>query len=199
MYCVQSGSRVATYIVSAVSVVLSSAGCLIRGRVREQLSCASAFDNDTALVADAQAHAATVRVARVRPLRRLRALPLPATRLRAQQRPPRRRHRAAAGQRLPCLHPCASRPGAVSAAVLTRLQHHLTKDEWMLPKGRKDEGESIEEASETSALAPVVPAHSPHQAAVRETYEETGYPCSLFGVDLQTRCPPRGVNVKVRT
>ncbi|KZV93153.1 hypothetical protein EXIGLDRAFT_768378, partial [Exidia glandulosa HHB12029] len=24
--------------------------------------------------------------------------------------------------------------------------HHLTKDEWMLPKGRKDEGESIEEA-----------------------------------------------------
>ncbi|KAH7106011.1 hypothetical protein BKA62DRAFT_348491 [Auriculariales sp. MPI-PUGE-AT-0066] len=56
--------------------------------------------------------------------------------------------------------------------------HHLTKDEWMLPKGRKDEGESIE------------------QAAVRETYEETGYPCNLLPIDLQTRSPPRGVNIK---
>ncbi|EJD43732.1 hypothetical protein AURDEDRAFT_114540 [Auricularia subglabra TFB-10046 SS5] len=56
--------------------------------------------------------------------------------------------------------------------------HHNTKDEWMLPKGRKDQGESIEEA------------------ASRETYEETSYKCRLLGVDLYTRSLPAGVNMK---
>lgn len=78
-------------------------------------------------------------------------------------------------------------------------QHHLTKDEWMLPKGRKDEGESIEEVRPSSASLDYLTNPEVLQAAVRETYEETGYPCSLLGVDLQTRSPPRGVNVKVRT
>jgi 8-oxo-dGTP pyrophosphatase MutT (NUDIX family) len=44
----------------------------------------------------------------------------------------------------------------------------------LLPKGRKDRGESV----------PV--------AAVRETFEETGYPCELLPLDLITRAPAAG-------
>ncbi|KAF9523687.1 NUDIX hydrolase domain-like protein [Crepidotus variabilis] len=54
--------------------------------------------------------------------------------------------------------------------------HHLERDEWLLPKGRKDRGESIE------------------QAAVRETYEETGYACELWPRKMPTRAPLAGVN-----
>ncbi|KDR77939.1 hypothetical protein GALMADRAFT_244905 [Galerina marginata CBS 339.88] len=54
--------------------------------------------------------------------------------------------------------------------------HHRTTDEWLLPKGRKDQGETIE------------------QAAMRETYEETGYPCNLWPLRIPTRAPAPGVN-----
>lgn len=53
--------------------------------------------------------------------------------------------------------------------------YHLTKDEWLLPKGRKDRGETLE------------------KAAVRETYEETGYPCHLWPQRMPTRAPAPGV------
>lgn len=49
--------------------------------------------------------------------------------------------------------------------------------EWLLPKGRKDIGESIE------------------AAAIRETFEETGYPCELIPVCMPTRAPAPGTNV----
>jgi 8-oxo-dGTP pyrophosphatase MutT (NUDIX family) len=32
-------------------------------------------------------------------------------------------------------------------------------------------------------------------AAVRETFEETGYPCELYAVTLETRAPAPGVNL----
>jgi len=54
--------------------------------------------------------------------------------------------------------------------------HQLTRDEWLLPKGRKDRGESIEEA------------------AVRETYEESGYRCTLWPQRMATQAPVPGIN-----
>ena len=59
--------------------------------------------------------------------------------------------------------------------------HQLTKDEWLLPKGRKDRGETLE------------------QAAVRETYEETSYPCHLWPQRMPTRAPAPGVSNIHRT
>jgi 8-oxo-dGTP pyrophosphatase MutT (NUDIX family) len=56
------------------------------------------------------------------------------------------------------------------------LIHNAEKDEWLLPKGRKDKGESIE------------------AAAVRETFEETGYECELWPQRMWTRAPDPGVN-----
>jgi 8-oxo-dGTP pyrophosphatase MutT (NUDIX family) len=57
--------------------------------------------------------------------------------------------------------------------------HHLTKGHWLLPKGRKDRNESVE------------------AAALRETFEETGYPCRfLSNLKMWTRAPPAGANVK---
>ena len=58
--------------------------------------------------------------------------------------------------------------------------HQLTKDEWLLPKGRQDRGESLA------------------QAALRETYEETGYTCKLLPVDMTTRATEPGINTKDR-
>ncbi|KAJ7637671.1 NUDIX hydrolase domain-like protein [Mycena polygramma] len=55
--------------------------------------------------------------------------------------------------------------------------HDRNTDEWVLPKGRKDCGESIE------------------AAAVRETYEETGYACALLPVRMSTRAPAPGVAI----
>lgn len=56
--------------------------------------------------------------------------------------------------------------------------HYRTKDEWLLPKGRQDLGESL--------------AH----AALRETFEETGYPCRLLPVNMLTRATESGVDAK---
>jgi 8-oxo-dGTP pyrophosphatase MutT (NUDIX family) len=58
------------------------------------------------------------------------------------------------------------------------LIRHSKKLEYLLPKGRKDIGEEI-----------------PH-TAVRETFEETGYPCALLPVPLHTRAPSSGEDVK---
>lgn len=54
--------------------------------------------------------------------------------------------------------------------------HHLKRDVWLLPKGRKDQGETIEEA------------------ALRETYEETGFKCRLWPQRMPTRAPAVGVD-----
>ena len=57
------------------------------------------------------------------------------------------------------------------------LLYQPDRQEWLLPKGRKDRGESIE------------------AAAVRETYEETGYPCELVPLRMTTRATiPGGVH-----
>ncbi|KAI0050976.1 hypothetical protein FA95DRAFT_1555017 [Auriscalpium vulgare] len=55
---------------------------------------------------------------------------------------------------------------------------HGKRNEWLLPKGRKDRGEAL-------------PA-----AAVRETYEETGFPCALLPVTMPTRAPLPGAQTK---
>jgi len=54
--------------------------------------------------------------------------------------------------------------------------YDATREHWFLPKGRKDKGESIE------------------AAAVRETFEETGYECELWPQRMWTRAPDAGVN-----
>lgn len=51
------------------------------------------------------------------------------------------------------------------------LLYYTPKQEWLLPKGRKDRGESLE------------------TTAVRETYEETGYMCELSPQRMPTRAP----------
>jgi 8-oxo-dGTP pyrophosphatase MutT (NUDIX family) len=58
------------------------------------------------------------------------------------------------------------------------LLHHMVRDEWLLPKGRKD-------------LREHVPA-----TALRETFEETGYPCTALPLDLVTRAPAPGAQTK---
>jgi len=58
--------------------------------------------------------------------------------------------------------------------------HERNKDQWLLPKGRKDCGECIADA------------------AVRETFEETGYPCELLPCRMPTRAPRPGINGKDR-
>ena len=52
------------------------------------------------------------------------------------------------------------------------LVHDRRRDRWLLPKGRRNCGESRQEA------------------ALRETREETGYRCNLLEVTLSTRAPP---------
>lgn len=63
-----------------------------------------------------------------------------------------------------------------SNALEICILHQLKRDEWLLPKGRKDQGETIE------------------QAALRETYEETGFKCSLWSQRMPTRAPAPGVD-----
>ncbi|KAJ7475756.1 NUDIX hydrolase domain-like protein [Mycena latifolia] len=68
------------------------------------------------------------------------------------------------------------RKNAESGALEICILRWLKNDEWLLPKGRKDCGESIAEA------------------AVRETFEETGYACALLPCRMPTRAPRAGVN-----
>ncbi|KAF8200128.1 hypothetical protein BJ912DRAFT_948032 [Pholiota molesta] len=65
-----------------------------------------------------------------------------------------------------------------SSALEICILHHLTEDEWLLPKGRKDRGETIE------------------QAAIRETYEETGYPCHLWPQLVDDITEPVAVTIR---
>ena len=58
------------------------------------------------------------------------------------------------------------------------LLHHTERHEWLLPKGRKDRGECV-------------PA-----TAIRETFEETGYPCRLLPLDMITRAPAATAQTK---
>jgi 8-oxo-dGTP pyrophosphatase MutT (NUDIX family) len=58
------------------------------------------------------------------------------------------------------------------------LLHHTVRDEWLLPKGRKDLAENV------------------HATALRETFEETGYPCAALPLDLVTRAPEPGAQTK---
>ena len=58
------------------------------------------------------------------------------------------------------------------------LLHHMERDEWLLPKGRKDRGECV-------------PA-----TAIRETFEETGYPCRQLPLDIVTRAPAATAQTK---
>lgn len=73
----------------------------------------------------------------------------------------------------------AVRTGASAFEIC--ILHEMTKDEWLLPKGRKDRGETLE------------------QTAVRETYEETSYPCRLWPQRMPTRAPAPGVSNIHRT
>ncbi|CAE6479581.1 unnamed protein product [Rhizoctonia solani] len=56
--------------------------------------------------------------------------------------------------------------------------YHPKEDRYILPKGRKDRGESIQET------------------ALRETYEETGHRCSFLPLNMMTRSQPSDVFVK---
>ncbi|KAL4872558.1 NUDIX hydrolase domain-like protein [Aspergillus spectabilis] len=51
------------------------------------------------------------------------------------------------------------------------LYRHRENDEWLLPKGRRNRGESR------------------RQAALREVEEETGYKCRIYPVTVTTRAP----------
>ncbi|KAH8834867.1 hypothetical protein DL96DRAFT_1454376 [Flagelloscypha sp. PMI_526] len=57
------------------------------------------------------------------------------------------------------------------------LLRYAKRDEYLLPKGRKDQGEALS------------------ATAVRETFEETGYPCELFPVKMKTRAPGPGNDI----
>ncbi|OBZ78423.1 hypothetical protein A0H81_02168 [Grifola frondosa] len=52
------------------------------------------------------------------------------------------------------------------------LVHNWKKDEWLLAKGRKDQGEELS------------------ATATREVLEETGYPCRLLSVPRLPHVPP---------
>ncbi|KAH8113466.1 hypothetical protein DFH11DRAFT_1689589 [Phellopilus nigrolimitatus] len=71
-------------------------------------------------------------------------------------------------------------PPTVRNPLQICLLHHLRKDEWLLPKGRQDQGESLSEAS------------------LRETYEETGFVCTVLPINMETRSPSSGVDMKDR-
>ena len=58
------------------------------------------------------------------------------------------------------------------------LIYHTVRQEWLLPKGRKDRGEDLQ------------------STAARETYEETGYACELLPLNMTTRAPAPGLHTK---
>ncbi|KAF9013925.1 NUDIX hydrolase domain-like protein [Cyathus striatus] len=64
-----------------------------------------------------------------------------------------------------------------SDALQVCLLYHRKSGLWVLPKGRKDLGETIE------------------AAAIRETFEETGYACKFLPVRMPTRAPPPAINL----
>ncbi|TFK31159.1 hypothetical protein BDQ12DRAFT_260644 [Crucibulum laeve] len=68
--------------------------------------------------------------------------------------------------------PTACNPNGLEIYTL-----HTKKDEYLLPKGCKDRGESID------------------AAAVRETSEETGYACELWSLRMPTRATAPAVDI----
>jgi 8-oxo-dGTP pyrophosphatase MutT (NUDIX family) len=62
----------------------------------------------------------------------------------------------------------------VSDELQICILHQTRKKVWVLPKGRKDFGETIE------------------GACLRETYEETGYPCEFVPLRMATRATEPG-------
>ena len=75
-------------------------------------------------------------------------------------------------------HPHLGRGSILFASIQTPLRvcliYHKARGEWLLPNGRKDRGEDVRDA------------------AVRETYEETGYLSELLPLDMVTRAPAAG-------
>jgi len=63
---------------------------------------------------------------------------------------------------------------SIQAPLRVCLIYRKARGEWLLPKGRKDRGENVT------------------ATAVRETFEETGYPCELLPLDLVTRALAAG-------
>ncbi len=61
---------------------------------------------------------------------------------------------------------------AAGAPKRVLLAHHAPLDAWLLSKGRKDEGEDLA------------------TTAIREVFEETGYPCHLYAVPHLPTCAP---------
>lgn len=65
--------------------------------------------------------------------------------------------------------------GAILFKVSTReicLVHSHDRNEWLLPKGRRNIGETRQ------------------QGAIREVQEETGFPSRLLPINLESRCTP---------
>jgi 8-oxo-dGTP pyrophosphatase MutT (NUDIX family) len=69
-------------------------------------------------------------------------------------------------------------PPADADGLKVCLLHHPTRDEWLLPKGRKDQHEEL------------------WRTAARETFEETGYSCRLLPLTLETRAPTPFLHAK---
>lgn len=61
---------------------------------------------------------------------------------------------------------------AVGVPKRVLLAYYTKQDQWLLSKGRKDEGEDLA------------------TTATREVFEETGYPCRLHRVQLLPTCAP---------
>ncbi|KAI0055527.1 hypothetical protein BV25DRAFT_1873080 [Artomyces pyxidatus] len=71
-----------------------------------------------------------------------------------------------------------SAPPSPSQPLQLCLLFHTVRKEWLLPKGRKDRDEDVA------------------RTATRETFEETGFPCTLLPVNLPTRAPAPGSQTK---
>ena len=65
-----------------------------------------------------------------------------------------------------------------SPALQVCILYQPKEDRYILPKGRKDRGEDIQET------------------ALRETYEETGHRCKFLPLNMKTRSQPSNVYVK---
>lgn len=77
--------------------------------------------------------------------------------------------------------PTPSSSSMLAPGLQVCIIYHRRKNEYLLAKGRKDQ-------FETGLL----------ETAMRETYEETGYPCRPLPVSMTTRAPVPGADVKVR-